>query len=159
MESYSPHYDDLARFLSEYSTPERKVYLSAAPQCPYPDAALGEAIATGLFDYVWIQFYNNPPCQYSADVGPTNLLNSWNNQWMSDVNVKKAFVGLPASPAAAGSGYIEPEKLKSEVLPEVKKSPKYGGVMLWNRYQDILNGYSAAIIDDVVSATGCVAEL
>ncbi|KAK1270000.1 hypothetical protein QJS04_geneDACA008124 [Acorus gramineus] len=158
MESYSPHYDDLARFLSEYSKPESKVYLSAAPQCPYPDEALGEAIATGLFDYVWIQFYNNPPCQYNADFNPSNLLNSW-DVWTSDVNVKKAFVGLPASLDAAGSGYIEPENLKSAVLPEVKKSPKYGGVMLWNRYQDIQNKYSAAIISDVVSATGGVAEL
>ncbi|KAE8022266.1 hypothetical protein FH972_008081 [Carpinus fangiana] len=33
----------------------------------------------------------------------------------------------------------------SEVLPYIKGSSKYGGVMLWNRYYDKLNGYSPAI--------------
>ncbi|KAG0542567.1 hypothetical protein BDA96_02G115400 [Sorghum bicolor] len=58
------HWDDLARYLKGYSSSSgRKVYLTAAPQCPFPDAWVGGALATGLFDYVWVQFYNNPPCQ------------------------------------------------------------------------------------------------
>jgi chitinase len=32
------HWDDLARFLSAYSKQGKKVHLTAAPQCPYPDA-------------------------------------------------------------------------------------------------------------------------
>ncbi|GLT59000.1 hypothetical protein SLA2020_318490 [Shorea laevis] len=59
------HWDDLARYLSGYSKKGKKVYLTAAPQCPFPDAWIGGALKTGLFDYVWVQFYNNPPCQYS----------------------------------------------------------------------------------------------
>ncbi|XP_021909503.1 hevamine-A-like [Carica papaya] len=55
MESRSSYLDDLARYLHEHSTPQRKVYLSAAPQCPFPDANIGAALNTGLFDYVWIQ--------------------------------------------------------------------------------------------------------
>ncbi|KAF2295704.1 hypothetical protein GH714_033661 [Hevea brasiliensis] len=60
------HWDDLARFLSAYSKKGKKVYLTAAPQCPFPDSWVGNALKTGLFDNVWVQFYNNPPCQYSG---------------------------------------------------------------------------------------------
>ncbi|KAK0582997.1 hypothetical protein LWI29_032128 [Acer saccharum] len=96
------HWDDLARSLSAYSTQSKKVYLTAAPQCPYPDAYLGDALKTGLFDYVWVQFYNNPPCQYTSG-SITNLVNSW-KQWTTDVAATKIFLGLPASPEAAPSG-------------------------------------------------------
>ncbi|CAK9176957.1 unnamed protein product [Ilex paraguariensis] len=140
------YWDDFARALSEFSS-QRRVYLSAAPQCPFPDAQLNTAIQTGLFDYVWIQFYNNPPCAYS-DNSADNLLASW-NQWTS-VPSNQIFLGLPAAPAAAGSGYIPPDVLISQVLPYIKTASKYGGVMLWSRYYD--DGYSSAIIDSVCSA-------
>ncbi|KAL4384045.1 hypothetical protein GQ457_15G002500 [Hibiscus cannabinus] len=137
------HYDDLARALSAYSSRGRKVYLTAAPQCPFPDSHLGAALNTGLFDYVWVQFYNNPQCQYTSG-NINNLVNSW-NRWTSSINAGKMFLGLPAAPAAAGSGYIPPNVLTSQVLPAIKKSPKYGGVMLWNKNYDDQNGYSASI--------------
>ncbi|KAK1271760.1 hypothetical protein QJS04_geneDACA005790 [Acorus gramineus] len=121
----SAHYDELARFLLAYSTSGRKFYLSAAPQCPYPDAWLGPALATGLFDYVWVQFFNNPTCEYGSG-GVSNLVKSW-KQWTTSVRAGKIFVGLPASTAAAVSGYIPPGTLTSQVLPVVKGSPTYGG--------------------------------
>ena len=58
------HWDVLAKALKGYS---QSIILSAAPQCPYPDAWMGTAINTGVFNYVWVQFYNNPPCQYSGN--------------------------------------------------------------------------------------------
>ncbi|MFS7945521.1 putative chitinase [Helianthus anomalus] len=142
----SQHWDDLARYLSAYSTQGKKVYLTAAPQCPYPDAWLGGALQTGLFDYVWVQFYNNPPCQYSANI--SSLEDSW-KQWTSDIPASKIFLGLPAASAAAGSGFIPVTDLVSKVLPVIKSSPKYGGVMLWSKYYDDQSGYSAAIKKDV----------
>ena len=57
--------EGLVRYLKSYSADTQKVYLSAAPQCPFPDVILGSALDTGLFDYVWVQFFNNPPCEYS----------------------------------------------------------------------------------------------
>ncbi|KAE8732156.1 Acidic endochitinase [Hibiscus syriacus] len=70
------HWDDLARYRFGYSKHgDTKVYLTAAPQCPFPDAWVGGALKIGLFYYVWVQFYNNPTCQCTA--------------------------GLPASPEAA----------------------------------------------------------
>ncbi|MBA0553902.1 hypothetical protein Golob_013041 [Gossypium lobatum] len=137
------YWADLARYLAAYSKPGKKVYLSAAPQCPIPDKFLGSALSTGLFDYVWVQFYNNPPCQYSPG-NTSKILASW-KRWVRMKSIKKLFLGLPAARAAAGSGYIPPDVLTSKIIPEIRKSLKYGGVMLWNRYYDRVNGYSAAI--------------
>lgn len=153
IENTTEHWDDLARALSDLSTSSKKVYLSAAPQCPYPDAHLGTALETGLFDYVWIQSYNNPGCQYSND-DATNVLNSW-NIWTASVptaQTESFYLGLPAAPDAAPSGgYIEPAKLISDVLPQMKASEKYGGVMLWSKYWDEQTNYSSIIKDDVVT--------
>ncbi|KAJ8900651.1 hypothetical protein K2173_025428 [Erythroxylum novogranatense] len=137
------YWDDLARFLSKYSKRGRKVYLTAAPQCPYPDAWIGKALATGLFDYVWVQFYNNAPCQYSSG-NANNLKAAW-KQWTSGLRKTKVFLGLPASLDAAGSGFIPAPELISKVLPAIKRSRNYGGVMLWSRYNDLNTGYSNAI--------------
>nr|KJB61884.1 hypothetical protein B456_009G389700 [Gossypium raimondii] len=109
------HWDDLAKYLSGYSQRSKKVYLTAAPQCPFPDAWVGGALKTGLFDYVWVQFYNNPQCQYTD----------------------------------AGSGFIPVSDLTSQVLPAIKGSVMYGGVMLWSKYYDDQTGYSSAIRNDV----------
>ncbi|KAJ0970612.1 hypothetical protein J5N97_018571 [Dioscorea zingiberensis] len=148
IEGGSPaHYDDLARYLSAYSAKGKKVYLTAAPQCPYPDAWVGGALDTGLFDYVWVQFYNNPPCQYVSGA-VTNLDDAW-KQWTSGIKAKNIFLGLPAAPDAAGSGFIPVGDLTSQVLPLLKGSDVYGGVMLWSKYYDDQTGYSSAIKHDV----------
>ncbi|KAF3456543.1 hypothetical protein FNV43_RR01196 [Rhamnella rubrinervis] len=91
------HYAALARRLSEHGQSSRKkVYLTAAPQCPFPDKHLNDALSTGLFDYVWAQFYNNY-CQYSTN--PNGFIRTW-GKW-GTIPAKKMFIGLPASPAAA----------------------------------------------------------
>ncbi|KAJ1381408.1 Glycoside hydrolase family 18, catalytic domain [Sesbania bispinosa] len=136
------YWDELVKALSGYSQ-QRKVYLSAAPQCPFPDAWLKSAIETGLFDLVWVQFYNNSPCEYSGNAD--NLKNYW-TQWTS-IQAGQVFLGLPASQDAAGSGYIPSDVLISDVLPAINDSPKYGGVMLWSKFYD--NGYSSAIKSSV----------
>ncbi|KAH1154221.1 hypothetical protein GYH30_049742, partial [Glycine max] len=109
------HWGDLARLLKGYGMAKqsKKVYITAAPQCPFPDAWIGNALTTGLFDFVWVQFYNNPPCQYNS--------------------------------GAIRSGFIPAADLTSKVLPAIKGSSKYGGVMLWSRYYDVQSGYSSSI--------------
>lgn len=131
------------RLLKSFSKRGKKVYITAAPQCPFPDAWLGDALKTGLFDNVWVQFYNNPPCQYSSgDIA--SLEAAW-KLWTTDIPVNKVFLGLPASPEAAGSGFIPVPDLTSEVLPIIKSFDKYGGIMLWSRYYDVQTGYSSYI--------------
>ncbi|KAG6605762.1 hypothetical protein SDJN03_03079, partial [Cucurbita argyrosperma subsp. sororia] len=130
-------WDVLARRLKGFG----RVLLAAAPQCLIPDAHLDAAIKTGLFNFVWVQFYNNPSCMF-ANGNANNLLNSW-NRWKT-FPVGKLFMGLPASPSAAPSGgFIPANVLISRVLPRIKTSPKYGGVMLWSKAFD--KGYSNAI--------------
>nr|QEE82233.1 basic endochitinase [Siraitia grosvenorii] len=137
-------WDVLARALNGFNN-QRKVFLATAPQCPFPDAHLNAAINTGLFDYVWVQFYNNPPCQYASG-NANNVLNSW-RRWIT-VPAKELFLGLPAAPNAAPSGgFIPANVLISQILPTIKGSPKYGGVMLWSKAFD--NGYSSAIKSSV----------
>ncbi|WJX24260.1 chitinase [Trifolium repens] len=68
------YWDDLARHLDNQRKQERYFYLSAAPQCFMPDHYLDKAIKTGLFDYILVQFYNNPPCQYNTVTGDATLL-------------------------------------------------------------------------------------
>ncbi|KAI8026922.1 hypothetical protein LOK49_LG02G00219 [Camellia lanceoleosa] len=135
------HWDDLARYLAGYSKQGKKVYLTAAPQCPFPDAWVGGALKTGLFDYVWVQFYNNPPCQYTSG----NVGNLEDAEAM-DLNIpaKKILLGLPAA-RCSWKRFHSCSDLTSKVLPAIKGSPKYGGVMLWSKYYDDQTGYSSSI--------------
>ncbi|KAI5003685.1 acidic endochitinase-like [Hordeum vulgare subsp. vulgare] len=134
---------NLARDLKNLG--HKKVLLSAAPQCPFPDEWDDGAIKTGLFDFVWVQFYNNPECQINAGRGA--FMAAW-KRWES-VPAGKLFLGLPASKKAAGTGFVPAGVLKSKVLPLIKGSPKYGGVMLWAKFYDDHTGYSSAIKDHV----------
>ncbi|KAH0766317.1 hypothetical protein KY290_002296 [Solanum tuberosum] len=112
-----PYRGDLARYNSNRGS--KKVYLTAAPQCPFPHACVGGALKTGFHD-------------------------SW-KQWTSSIPAKKIFLGLPAPPDAAGSGFIPVGDLTSQILPTIKGSAKYGGVMLWSKYYDDQTGYSSSI--------------
>ncbi|KAF8717082.1 hypothetical protein HU200_026194 [Digitaria exilis] len=137
------YWDRLARDLKNMGKNKggKGVFLSAAPQCPFPDEWDGGAINTGLFDYVWVQFYNNPECQFSSGRGA--FMAAW-KQWES-VPAGQIFLGLPASKDAAGTGFVPAGELNSQVLPLIRGSPKYGGVMLWSKYYDDRTGYSSAI--------------
>ncbi|KAH7839979.1 hypothetical protein Vadar_010934 [Vaccinium darrowii] len=99
------------------------------------------------------KFYNNP-CQSNT----TSLLNSW-AIWVKSVKARLFFVGLVALPLPPGpnagtdvtpSGFIPANVLESQVLPVVKSSKKYGGVMLWNAFWDVQDGYSTTILSSVV---------
>ncbi|KAH9318864.1 hypothetical protein KI387_020633 [Taxus chinensis] len=125
IEHTTDHWDDLAKAVSALSSSSStKVYLSATPQCPYPDNSLGTALRTRLFDY-----------------------------WTTSVSTAQAqgfFLGLPASTDAAGSGFIPADTLTSTVLPQIKSAASnYGGVMLWSKFHDQNTGYSSAIKSSV----------
>lgn len=107
-----------------------------------PDAYIGTALKKGLFDYVCVQFYNNPPCQYAG--GITNLNDAW-KQWATDIPATKIFLRLHTAPDAAVSGFVPVVDLTSQVLPAIKDSDKYGVVMLWSKYYDDQTGYSSSI--------------
>jgi chitinase len=137
------YWDELAKTLIGFDKlrNNRKVYLTAAPNCPFPDPYLGEALKTVVFDYVWVKFYNNATCEYVNNAD--NLKHSF-TEWTT-IPATEIFVGLPAAPEAATSGYVKPTIVINEEFPDIELSPKYGGVMVWNRYYDKLTNYSAII--------------
>ncbi|CAI8594014.1 unnamed protein product [Vicia faba] len=138
------HYATLARKLHDHynSDSTKKFYLTAAPMCPFQDNILQRALSTGLFDYVWVQFYNNPICNFETN-NPTKFKNSW-NRWINSIPAKNFFVGLPASRSASQNGFVPSSDLINQLLPIVR-SPKYGGVMIWDRFHDITSKYSSQI--------------
>lgn len=38
----------------------KRYYMSAAPQCHFPDPYINTALTSVLFDFIFVQFYNNP---------------------------------------------------------------------------------------------------
>jgi chitinase len=67
------------------------------------------------------------------------------NKWTRSLPRSSVYLGLPAARGAAGSGYVEPRTLVTKVLPIVRRSRNYGGIMLWSRYHDIQTGYSKRV--------------
>jgi len=108
----------------------KQYYLGAAPQCPYPDASVGNLLQESVIDFVFIQFYNNY----------CNLGTSWFNwdTWLDyaentspNANVK-LFVGVPGSIRAAGSGYNPPELIEDYLTSDILSSPHFGGISMWD---------------------------
>ncbi|KAI8148863.1 glycoside hydrolase superfamily [Fennellomyces sp. T-0311] len=134
-------------FLSDSS---KQYYITAAPQCPFPDAILGSIISATGFDAVNVQFYNN----YCSPSGTFNFdtWNNWATQTSPNKNVK-VYLGVPGSPTAAGSGYQSPQELAS-VIEKVAQYSNFGGVTVWDASQAYSNtqaspNFATAVSQDV----------
>ncbi|WPH02346.1 glycoside hydrolase family 18 protein [Acrodontium crateriforme] len=87
----------------------KKYWLTAAPQCVYPDAADKSMLNGGIpFDAVWVQFYNNGCGLQSFVAGAKNQTNFnfdvWDN-WASTTSANKdvkVYIGVPAGQTGAG---------------------------------------------------------
>nr|XP_048326803.1 hevamine-A-like [Ziziphus jujuba var. spinosa] len=151
------YYDYLARSLKKYGNDNNKtVYLSAAPRCLYPDLYLGRAIYTGLFDFVWVQFFNtSSACQYDSTTGDDVLMISW-NAWTTLIEAPgKLFLGVPASSDV--SGHIPPDAMNHKILPEINETSKYGGCQkfasqIWNSYLGFTGSSATRPFGDDLSA-------
>lgn len=119
----------------------KKYYITGAPQCPFPDAYLGNVINSVGFDAVYVQFYNNY-CGLNSYSNP----NDWNfatwDNWAKTTSPNKnvkVFIGAPASSTAAGSGYVDIGTL-SNILQQTKATySSFGGVMFWDASQAYAN--------------------
>lgn len=117
------------------SDPARSYYITAAPQCPFPDAFMGPAPGRPLgdvpqlFDYVFVQFYNNY-CNY-------NQLSSFEaafQQWAAlyEAGGPELYVGLPATPEAAqAASFVSREDL-SALVAYASTHEGFAGIMLWD---------------------------
>ena len=145
------------------SSSGKKYFLSAAPQCPYPDAANNEMLDGAVaFDVIWVQFYNNfcglqnfhvshlasttsfscltsavKPGQDPQSAFNFDVWDTWAKNTSKNKDVK-VMLGVPAGQTAAGSGYLPPDSLKP-VIDYCKKFASFGGVMMWDASQAVAN--------------------
>ncbi|KIP11453.1 carbohydrate-binding module family 5 protein [Phlebiopsis gigantea 11061_1 CR5-6] len=144
------------RIRSHASGASKQYYVTAAPQCVYPDASLGGVLNAASFDAIYVQFYNNP-CGLqafdSASGWDFGLWDNWARTISPNPNVK-VYVGAPASSTAAGTGY-EPIGTLSSIAVQMRQSfPSFGGVMLWDASQAYANGRYDLAIKNALSAAG-----
>lgn len=130
----------------------KKYYLTAAPQCPYPDAADGAMLDGAVsFDAIWVQFYNNY-CGLQSFVPGSSTQNNFNfatwDNWAKTTSKNpnvKVFLGVPANTGAAGSGYEPPSSL-APIINYCKTFSSFGGVMMWDASQAYANnGFIPAV--------------
>ncbi|AQZ12589.1 CTS1 (YLR286C) [Zygosaccharomyces parabailii] len=130
-------YAALAKSLrSKFDGASKQFYLSAAPQCPYPDASVGNLLDEADIDFAFIQFYNN----YCSISGQFNW-DTW-TQYAQDTSPNKnikLFLGLPGSSTAAGSGYVSDVSTLQSTISSISSSSNFGGVALWDASQAFSN--------------------
>ena len=132
--SYSTFVSALRKNLD--SDTSKKYFISAAPQCPRPDASI-PLDAMKMMDFIFVQFYNNPVC----NVGSPGFIDSLKG-WSSDLGSgPKLYVGMPGCSECAGSGYQDAGAMAS-TLASVKSAgiSNFGGVSLWDGPMSLANG-------------------
>lgn len=125
-----------AKLRTLFAEGTKQYYLSAAPQCPYPDASVGDLLENADIDFAFIQFYNN----YCSVSGQFNW-DTWLTyaQSVSPNKNIKLFLGLPGSASAAGSGYISDTSLLESTIADITSSSSFGGIALWDASQAFSN--------------------
>ncbi|KAJ5604935.1 class III chitinase [Penicillium lagena] len=130
----------------------KQYYLSAAPQCVFPDSADGTTLDAVAFDFVMVQFYNNW-CEVSNFQTGSTTQNDFNfdvwDTWAKsspNPNVK-VLLGIPANTGAAGAGYASGSQLAAAIAYS-KQYSSFGGVMMWDMSQLYAN---SGFLDQVVS--------
>ncbi|KIJ12662.1 chitinase [Paxillus involutus ATCC 200175] len=135
----------------------KSYYITAAPQCPYPDAYIGNTLNAVPFDAVFVQFYNN-----YCGLTNYNNTNAWNfgtwDNWAKTVSPNaqvKVFIGAPASSSAAGSGYVDSSTMAAIIDQTRSEYTSFGGMMLWDMSQAYANNhYNAAVKEALTGGSG-----
>ncbi|GAM42009.1 hypothetical protein TCE0_043f15600 [Talaromyces pinophilus] len=125
----------VSRLRSNFAQDSSKTYyLTAAPQCPYPDQSVPLDVCQQL-DYVWVQFYNNGDC----DVAQSGFIDAVQN-WSNGIGDAKLFIGAVASDADGDEGYVDSETLVSSLKQvEGLDLSNFGGAMLWEAQLAVKN--------------------
>ncbi|KAK5020517.1 hypothetical protein LTR16_000950 [Cryomyces antarcticus] len=146
------HYEVFAAALrAQFATdPTKPYYLSAAPQCPRPDASIPLG-AMRHADFIWVQFFNNLVCDlsgagfvdafaaWSADLSNGTAGSGHTTNYTTPLGVPRLFVGAGAWPGA-GSGYVEGAGLATVVSGARElNTGMLGGMMLWDGSEALAN--------------------
>jgi chitinase len=112
----------------------KRYYVTGAPQCPFPDGNMQEVLNAASFDAVYVQFYNNFCGVNSPGSFDFSTWDNWAKTTSPNKNVK-IFIGAPASPTAAGSGFVDAATLGNLARTTRSQFSSFGGVMLWDASQ------------------------
>ncbi|KAI0905660.1 putative class III chitinase [Ustulina deusta] len=128
-------------------------YLSAAPQCVYPDAAMNDMLDGAIaFDWINIQFYNNW-CGVVNFANPNawnfNVWDDWAHNTSKNPSVR-VLIGVPAN-TGAGGGYVDASALGSIIQDTKGDYSSFGGIMMWDMSQLYTN---TGFLDSVRSSLG-----
>ncbi|KAJ2590972.1 Chitinase 2 [Coemansia sp. RSA 1804] len=124
-----------------YKSGSKKYYLTAAPQCPYPDANLGTLLAQTHIDMSFIQFYNSGWCdnsKYGLPHWPQSMnYYMWEDAWRNSSFANKdmrLYVGATAGQNAGNpSSYVSPSFFANELQElQTNYTDSFGGAMLWD---------------------------
>lgn len=158
-QNMAPFAEEL-RSLMDAASGTKDFYLSAAPQCPYPDAADNDMLDGAVyFDFVQVQFYNNY-CGVSSYVAGATTQNNFNfdtwDTWAKTVSADpdvKVLLGVPAN-TGAGSGYVAASTVNT-VTSFCKQYSSFGGVMMWDMSQLWANsGFLSTVYSGLTSSSG-----
>lgn len=124
-------YSDMAKQLRTHMNQDtsKSYYLAAAPQCVFPDAHLSEVMNNAALDMIFIQFYNNP-CSLSGSFNYDTWL-----QWSTTAPnpAVKLYLGVPAAPSAAGSGFVSITQVVGTFSQiRTMSVTALGGIMTWD---------------------------
>ncbi|KAG6897915.1 hypothetical protein C0992_009067 [Termitomyces sp. T32_za158] len=134
----------------------KRYYITAAPQCPFPDEYIGTALNNAFFDAVYVQFYNNY-CETSV---PSEFnFDTW-DKWAKNQSPNgdiKVYLGAPGDSSAAGDGYVNIETLSKVATDAQGRYSSFGGVMLWDADAAYTNNrYDRAIKNALIGGTASV---
>ncbi|KND91981.1 Endochitinase 2 [Tolypocladium ophioglossoides CBS 100239] len=124
----------IAKLRSNFASDSANAYyITGAPQCPIPEPNMNQIITTSQFDYLFVQFYNNPGCSVDGTIN----YDGWKKNIANTPSANaKIFIGVPASPLAAtgtSSGskyYLQPSALAS-LTSQHRNDGAFGGIMMW----------------------------
>ncbi|GLJ20985.1 hypothetical protein SUGI_0383560 [Cryptomeria japonica] len=118
-----------------------KLFLSIGGWPNFSNYSLGSVEdAQNLTNYLWENFLGGQ--SNSRPLGDVIL---------DDIDFDiRTTTGFSTSLRAYANGYITVVVLIFEVLPEIKTSSKYGGVMLWDNYYDKIANYSLIIKESLI---------
>ena len=124
----------IAKLRSNFASDGANQYIiTGAPQCPIPEPNMNVIITKAQFDYLFVQFYNNPGCSVDGTIN----YDDWKKNVANTPSANaKILIGVPASPLGATgteSGakyYLAPDKL-STLVGQHKSDGAFGGVMMW----------------------------
>lgn len=106
--------------------PTKRYYLSAAPQCLFPDEHLHALLERMHFDFLFVQFYNN-----DCLPGPDFNYADWYNHALAH-GPTKVYVGLLGDAADVEGGFADIPAIAALLTPELRAAPEFGGVMIWD---------------------------